>query len=302
MSAFDSREFALAQGRATRREFIAATAASLLVPSSLRAQRSTLTAQQIADRIRSNLGVDWRPQTVDGFKAGDPGTTVTGIAVTVLATTDVLRRAAAAGQNFIITQEPLYYAANDDPGNRAKDPVYLAKKAVIDAQRLVVFRLNEHWNARQPNESARALAATLKWTSELPDAPQTYRIPETTLAALATQVRSRLPIRGGLRLVGQPGLRVRSVYVSPGTTSLGMAVTNLQKADAILAGEPREWEAIPYTLDTWSSDRGKGLISIGRMVSEGPGMSACAAWIRSLVPDVRVESMAVTDPYWNVNA
>ena len=84
------------------------TAGSLLVPRVLRAQRGTVTAQQVADRIRSNLGVAWRSQTVDGFKAGDPSTAVTGIAVTVLATTDVLRRAAAAGQNLIITQEPLY--------------------------------------------------------------------------------------------------------------------------------------------------------------------------------------------------
>jgi len=280
----------------------ATTATSLLLPRSLNRQRSTVTAQQVADRIRANLGVDWRPQTVDGFKAGDAAATVTGIAVTVLATTDVLRRAAAAGQNLIITQEPLYYATNDDAGNRVKDPVYLAKKAVIDEHRLVVFRFTEHWNARQPNESAKALAATLRLTKELPDAPQTYQIPETPLAALAAQIRNRLAIRGGLRIVGQPNLRVRMIYLAPGTTSLSMAVTNLQKADAILAGEPREWEAIPYTLDTWSSDRGKGLISIGRMVSEGPGMSACAAWIRSLVPEVRVDATAVSDPYWSINA
>jgi putative NIF3 family GTP cyclohydrolase 1 type 2 len=285
----------------SRREFFAATAASLLVPRSFRAQRGTVTAQQVADRIRSNLGVAWRPQTVDGFKAGDPATAVTGIAVTVLATTDVLRRAAAAGQNLVITQEPLYYAANDDPGNRAKDPVYLAKKAVIDEHHLVVFRFSEHWNSRQPNESAKALAATLRWTSELKDAPQIYQIPETTLEGLAAQIRSRLPIRGGLRMVGQPRLKVRSVYLAPGTTSLAMAVTNLQKADAILAGEPREWEAIPYALDTWSSDRGKGIISVGRMVSDNPGMSACAGWIGSLVPEVRVDSVAVSDPYWSVN-
>jgi len=287
----------------SRREFIAAaTAASLLVPRSRSRQPSAVTAQQIADRLRGKLGIDWRPQTVDGFKAGDPGTAVTGIAVTVLATTDVLRRAAAAGQNFVMTQEPLYYAATDEPGNRAKDQVYLAKKAVIDEHRLVVFRLSEHWNARQPNESAKALAARLRWTSELPDAPQTYRIAETPLAALAAQIRNRLAIRGGLRMVGQPTLRVRTIYVAPGTTSLAMAVTNLQRADALLAGEPREWEAVPYTLDTWSSERGKGLISIGRIVSEGPGMSACAAWIRSVVPEVRVESLTVTDPYWSVNA
>lgn len=288
-------------GPTSRRAFIATTAASLLLPRALRAQRVTLTAQQIVDRIRGNIGVDWRTQTVDGFKAGDPATIVTGIAVTVLATTDVLRQAAAAGQNLVITQEPLYYATNDDPGNRAKDPIYLSKKAVIDQHRLVVFRFNEHWNARQPNQSAKALAATLKWTSEVADLPQAYQIPETTLEGLAAQVRSRLPIRGGLRMVGQPRLRVRTVYLAPGTSSLATAVTNLRTVDAIVAGEPREWEAIPYTLDTWSSDRGKGLISIGRMVSEGPGMSACAAWIRSFVPELRVDSIPVADPYWSVN-
>jgi putative NIF3 family GTP cyclohydrolase 1 type 2 len=286
----------------SRREFIATTAGAMLLTRSLRGQRGSVTAQHVADRIRSNLGMDWRSQTVDGFKAGDPSTVVTGIATTVLATKDVLRRAAAAGQNLVITQEPLYYATNDDPGNRAKDPVYLAKKAVIDEHHLVVFRFTEHWNARQPNESAKALAASLGWTSEVPDAPQTYRIPETPLAALAALIRNRLSIRGGLRMVGQPAFRVRTVYLAPGTTSLSMAVAGLQKADAILAGEPREWEAIPYTLDTWSSDRGKGLIAVGRMVSGAPGMSACAAWIRSLVPEVRVESMAVADPYWSVTA
>ena len=97
-------------------------------------------------------------------------------------------------------------------------------------------------------------------------------------------------------------MRVRTVYLAPGTTSLAMAVANLQKADVILAGEPREWEAIPYTLDTWSAERGKGLISLGRLVSEGPSAQACAAWIRSLVPEVRVESISTSDPYWSVNA
>jgi putative NIF3 family GTP cyclohydrolase 1 type 2 len=195
----------------------------------------------------------------------------------------------------------LFYMPNEEPGNRAKDPVYLAKKALIDERRLVVFRLSEHWNARQPSEPVKALAAALKWTSEVPGAAQTYRIPDTTLEGLAAQIRSRLPIRGGLRMVGQPSLRVRTVYIAPGTTSLAMAVANLQRADAILAGEPREWEAVPYTLDTWSSERGKGLIAIGRMVSEGPGMTACAAWLRTVVPEVQVESIPVADPYWSVN-
>ena len=286
----------------SRREFIVDTTGALLAGRVVRSQRPSLSAQQVAEHIRASVGVSWRAQTTDGFKAGDPSTPVTGIATTVMATTDVLRRAAASGQNFIVTQEPLFYSANDDPGNRAKDPVYLAKQAVIDEHRLVVWRFSEHWNARQPNEAARALAATLKWTgSELADTPQIYRIPEMTLGSLVAQIRSRLPVRGGLRMVGQPGLRVRTVYLAPGTTSLASAVTSLQNADVILAGEPREWEAIPYTLDTWSADRGKGLVSVGRVVSEGPSMQACAAWLRALLPEVRVEAMSALDPYWSIN-
>jgi putative NIF3 family GTP cyclohydrolase 1 type 2 len=286
----------------SRREFIVATTAALLSGHAVRVQRSGLTAQQVADRIRASVGVPWRAQTIDGFKAGDPATPVTGIALTVMASTETLRRAATSGQNFIVTQEPLFYSNNDDPGNRAQDPVYLAKKALIDEHRLVVWRLSEHWNARQPNEAARALAATLRWTgSEVPDAAQTYRIPETTLSGLVEILRSRLPLRGGQRVVGQPGMRVRTVYLSPGTTSLASAVTNLQKADVILSGEPREWEAIPYTLDTWSAERGKGLIAIGRLVSEGPSAQACATWIRTVLPEVRVEFIATADPYWGVN-
>ena len=103
-------------------------------------------------------------------------------------------------------------------------------------------------------------------------------------------------------MVGQPGMRVRTVYLSPGTTSLASAVANLQKADVILAGEPREWEAVPYSLDTWSAERGKGLIAIGRLVSEGPSAQVCATWIRSILPEVRVESISISDPYWSVNA
>src|SRR4029079_5092300 len=84
----------------------------------------------------ASVGVEWRAQTTDGFKAGDPSTPVSGIATTVMASTETLRRAVASGQNFIITQEPLFYTNNDDPGTRAKDPVYLAKKALIDEHRL----------------------------------------------------------------------------------------------------------------------------------------------------------------------
>ena len=69
---------------------------SLLWAASACAQTPTITAQQVIERIQKEVGVPWRAQTVDTFKAGDPNTPVTGVAVTMMATLDVLQRAAAA--------------------------------------------------------------------------------------------------------------------------------------------------------------------------------------------------------------
>ena len=278
---------------------------AVLSAAAARAQSRDLTAQDVVERIRANAGVPWRERTVDGFKAGDPATVVTGIATTVMATMDVLRRAAAARQNLIVTQEPTFYSADDSPGARAADPVYVAKKNFVDEHRLVVWRFSDHWNARQPSEAVKALAGALGWGgARLAGADAIYQVPETTLTALVAHVRATLGVRGGLRTVGEPGMRVRTVFVSPGTTDLPGTLTNLRRADLILAGEPREWEAVPYALDTWAAGPGqaKGMIALGRVVSEGPGAQACAEWIRSIVPGVTVGVIPIADPYWSPTA
>jgi putative NIF3 family GTP cyclohydrolase 1 type 2 len=286
----------------SRREFVLGATTAMLSVATARGQSRDLTAQDVADRIRANVGVPWREKTVDGFKAGDPATVVTGVATSVMATMDVLRRAAAAHQNFIIVQEPTFYSADDSPGARAADPVYLAKKNFIAEERLVVWRFSDHWNARQPSEAVIALAAMLRLPGpRAEDASGIYQLPEMTLGALTSHVRASLPVRGGLRTVGEPGLGVRTVFISPGTTDLAVTVQNLPRADVILAGEPREWEAVPYALDTWAAGRGqgKGLIALGRVVSEGPSAMACSEWIKRLVPGIPVAVIPTADPYWS---
>ena len=283
----------------SRREFVILGAAALLSAGAARLPRFALTAQQAIDRIRANAGVPWRETTVDTFKAGDPQTVVTGIATTVMATLPVLRQAAAAGRNLIVTFEPTFYNGNDDPGTRATDPVYLAKKAFIEEHRLVIWRFAEHWGARVPNEFATALGDALGWAKLRTTAnPLIYSIPSTALGALAAHARARLGIRGGMRVVGNTGMRVRRVLISPGTTTLQTTVEHLPQADIILSGEPREWEAVEYVLDTASAGQPKGMIAVGRVVSEEPGMRACAAWLRTLIPEVPVEPIAAGDPYW----
>jgi hypothetical protein len=98
----------------SRREFAAVPA--LLTGAALRgfSQTALLTAGQVVDRIKEHLGVRWRGGATDTFKTGDADTRVTGIATTVMSTFDVIKKAAAARRNMVITHEPTFWTGNDD--------------------------------------------------------------------------------------------------------------------------------------------------------------------------------------------
>lgn len=108
----------------SRRDFVALSAAGAAAPFILERDLAwaagTLTAQQIVDRIKANIGVEWGTDDVDTFKAGDPSTVVTGVVTTSMATLEVMQKAVQAGANFIITAAPTFYSRADasTPGGR----------------------------------------------------------------------------------------------------------------------------------------------------------------------------------------
>src|SRR5687768_6773636 len=69
--------------------------------------------EDVINRIKQKIGVEWRAETVDTVKAGDPSREVTGIVTTSNASLSVLRQAAGRGANLIITSEPTFYSRGD---------------------------------------------------------------------------------------------------------------------------------------------------------------------------------------------
>src|SRR3954453_17245422 len=148
----------------SRRHFslLAGTLAAARIPLTA---AGPLTAQEGVARIQTNLGAESSANSTDGFKAGDPSTPVKGIATTAMATIDVLKRASAGGANLVITYEPTFFGRQDGPtppppppsspppggsnrpsprmfiGLAADDPVYTAKKELIEKSGLVVYRM-----------------------------------------------------------------------------------------------------------------------------------------------------------------
>lgn len=301
----------------SRREFSALAVSAAAAPFAFSHPSSTtaaITAQDLVDRIKAQIGVTWKSDTVDGIKAGDPATVVTGVATTALATLAVLQQAVKAGANVVISTEPTFYARADSrtpPAGRGgrgapppetpppADRVFAGKNAFIDEHKLVIVRLNEHWRMRQPDPFTQGLAAALGWTKyQSPDDGRRIEVPEQTLQSLVRSIEKQLRARGGIRVIGQPRTPIRRIGLLAGSTPIQASLGLLPNVDAIVAGEVREWESVEYARDKLAAGEKKALVLVGRIVSEEPGMDACAAWLKTLVPDVPIRHISAGDPYW----
>lgn len=267
------------------------------------AQERRITAQEVVAEIQKQVGVEWQKETVDTFKAGNPDTPVTGIAVTMMATMDVLQRASAKGLNFVITHEPTFYAHLDTPeGMPESDPVWAEKRAFIEKHRMVVWRFHDHWHMRKPDGIEAGMVRSLGWEKfQNPENQYLFVMPETTVRKLAEEVANKLgsPV---IRVVGEPEMKVTKVGFSPGAAGFERETHALERDDVqvLLVGETREWETVEYAADAVSQGRNKALIVIGHIPSEQAGMEECARWLKGFVKTVPVEFVAAKQPFWTL--
>ena len=276
--------------------------ALLLFPAA-QAQQKTITARQVVERIQSHVGVPWNPDTVDTFKAGNPDALVTGIAVTMMATLDVLQRAVAAGDNLIITHEPTFFdhldKATDLP--KGEDDLVLAeKRAFIAKHGLIIWRFHDHWHARKPDGIEAGMVHALGWERlEDPSNQHLFTLPPTTLGSLAAEVKNKLQAHA-VRVVGDQQMPVKRVALSPGAAGFGRETTALEMpdVDVLIVGETREWETVEYVSDAVSEGKHKALIILGHIPSEQAGMEECARWLKTLVTEVPINFVPATDPFW----
>jgi putative NIF3 family GTP cyclohydrolase 1 type 2 len=268
------------------------------------AQERRITAREVVAEIQKQVGVEWKKETVDTFKAGNPDTAVTGIAVTMMATMDVLQRASAQGLNFVITHEPTFYAHLDTPeGMSESDPVWAEKRAFIEKHGMVVWRFHDHWHMRKPDGIEAGMVRSLGWEKfQRSENQYLFVMPETTVKKLAEEVANKLdsPV---VRVVGTPEMKVTKVGFSPGAAGFQRETQALERDDVqvLLVGETREWETVEYAADAVTQGRNKALIVIGHVPSEQGGMEECARWLKAFVKTVPVEFVATKEPFWTVS-
>jgi len=284
----------------TRRAFANSTVAAAAAQTALAQSAAPLTADQVLDRIRKNIGVPWREQTVDNIVFGSGSSAVKGIATTMMATFDVVKRSVAAGMNLIVSHETPVYMHQDDVKPLASDATYLAKKEFIEKNQAVVFHFHDHWHAHRPEGIGTGMVRELGWEKNVDrENPRRYVFPGTPLAQFAKDMQSKLNART-MRVVGDPKLPVTKVGAAWGYMS---SVTMAARPDieVLVVGETREWEVVEYIQDCIAAGQKKALIVIGHVLSEQSGMKYCAEWLKTLIPEVPVQFIAAPEPFWNPN-
>ncbi len=277
----------------------------------------TLTAQAIVQRIRDNLGVPWKDPSRDRFMAGDPATPVTGVATAFAPSIEVLRRAAASRKNLIITREAPYWSHEGYYGadavtesTLAKDPAYLAKREILQSNQMVVWKFVDNWEARRVDGQLAGLARALKWEKNhrpkgsppFQKGDAYFEFPETTAGGLIGGIKAALKLQG-IRVIGDRETRVRKVALMPGLTLVSELGKILSEpgVDAVVAGEPVEWEAAPYFEDVIAMGQKKVMILLGQAASCDPGSGEVAEWLKTFVREVPVEWIPAGEPFWSLS-
>jgi putative NIF3 family GTP cyclohydrolase 1 type 2 len=274
--------------------------ALLAVPPTF-AKSNAPTAREIVKAIQEHVGVPWQKDTVDTFKAGNPDTPVTGIAVTMMATMDVLERAAANHENFVITHEPTFYNHLDVPEEMPQsDPVWAEKRAFIEKHNMVVWRFHDHWHEMKGDGILMGMVHVLGWEKyQRKDVPYFFNLPETTVAKLAQETATKLG-SSVLRVVGNPDMKVTKIALSPGAAGFVRETQALERDDieVLMLGETREWETVEYAADAVTEGKRKALIVIGHIPSEQAGMEECTRWLETFVKGVKIEFVPAKQPFW----
>jgi putative NIF3 family GTP cyclohydrolase 1 type 2 len=280
----------------TRRHMMAAGAG--LVTAQAQNAGPVLTAGEVIERIKKNVGIPWMAQTVDNLIAGSPDTPVKGIATTMMATLDVMQRAAAAGRNMVITHESTFYSHQDTLDALKNDPVYLYKTDFIRKNAMLSFHFHDHWHRRAQDGIAFGMARELGWDRYVDANNQRlFILPPSPLAKLAKDMQTKLNIRT-MRVIGDPQLPVSRVNASWGYVGQGMSLAGRADTDLFVCGETREWELVEYVQDMIASGRKKAMIVMGHVVSEQSGMKYCAEWLKTFIPEVPIEFIAAAEPFW----
>jgi putative NIF3 family GTP cyclohydrolase 1 type 2 len=224
------------------------------------------------------------PDTCDTLKAGSLDREVHGIAVTFMATVEVIEKAAALGADLIVTHEPTFYEHSDEPAWLSGSEVARRKKELIERHGISIWRDHDHAHATKPDALFRGLLTELGWWDRVvpagdgPDlSPIVVDLAGAPLADVVAHVKEVLGMHV-VRVVGNPATCCGRVGIAFGGGSIDFPSRlapwmEANRIDLLVCGDIVEWTVVPYVRDAGRLGLNRALLVVGHGRSEEPGMT-----------------------------
>jgi len=266
-----------------------------------------LKVQDVIDRVlEKSCGGRKLEQTTDVLVSGNPGMEVTGIVTTFMATVDVVREAIAIGANLIITHEPTYFTGADKVEWLENDPIYLAKKKLIEDNGIVIWRFHDYMHMAKSDLIYDGLIRELGWENKRldPSSPWSYIIEPTTVGELTEFFKSKLDMNN-VRIVGKPDSACSRIGILVGGGSLGLGREEMpmelmrdKDLDVMICGDITEWTLCAYVNDASMLGMNKAMIVVGHERSEESGMKYLVEWLLPIVEGVPLTFIDAKEPFF----
>ena len=274
-----------------------------------------MTVKEIIKAVIMKTGVEPLPpeKTCDHLMAGSMDMEVTKVVTTFMATVDVINKAAEIGANFIITHEPTWFNGPDKIDWVQDDPVYLAKKKLIEEKGIAIWRFHDHMHFADEDGIYRGFDLETGWGTYRIPIPEDaewidkfgacYDLPETTLRDLCQFFKEKMEM-DVVQIVGNPDMKVKRVSVLVGGGSLGlgdetMPMQHMKKhhVDVAICGDITEWTLSAYVRDAAMLGMNKGMLVLGHERSEEAGMKHMVEWMQDIVNGTEVVFIDAKEPF-----
>ena len=255
----------------------------------------TITVQHVINQLIEP--VDKLQNTVDTLKFGDPNMEVKGIAVTFMATQQVIEQAISLGINLLITHEAIFYSHMDNIEIVEESEVYLKKRRLIEESGIAIYRIHDYIHKYQPDGIMVGLIKELGWEKYVEKHLPTstiVNIPSRSVREIAEYIKEKLRIKF-VRTVGDlegKCTRIGLLAGYRGGGALSIPLYDNEDLDLIISGEGPEWETPEFVRDAVYQGKRKTLMVLGHAESEASGMKYLAECMKTIFPGIPVHFIA----------
>lgn len=238
---------------------------------------------------------DWSPinraNGNDFMIYGDSDRDVSKIAVCMIATPDVLRKAKELGVEFIITHEPTFHESvkrYNGEENYFNDKVYLAKKQLVKEIDIPIYRFHDYSHFTEVDKINAGFVKKLALSGTF-DGQRTFTLDTpVTVYELESEIKNKLGLFH-IRFIGKRNKRVKNISLCVGACGDACVYNELNREgiDLVICGEVTEYSVCEYVRDSAQLGVDMALFLLGHMGSERAGMEYVCDHINSTMSGIK---------------